>query len=70
MIKKLRIKFIVYSLVSVFVLLGIILSIININKELKKSGKEALYVIYPVDGVSICDSPFVYVNNRNDKKKK
>ena len=45
-------------------------SIININKELKKSGKETLYVIYPVDGVSICDSPFVYINNRNDKKKK
>ena len=45
-------------------------SIININKELTKQGKESLYVIYPVDGVSICDSPFVYVNNRNDKKKK
>ena len=45
-------------------------SIININKELEKSGKETLYVIYPVDGVSICDSPFVYINNRNDKKKK
>ena len=45
-------------------------SIININKELEKSGREALYLIYPVDGVSICDSPFVYINNRNDKKKK
>ena len=45
-------------------------SIININKELEKSGKETLYVIYPVDGVSICDSPFVYINNHNDKKKK
>ena len=45
-------------------------SIININKELEKSGKETLYLIYPVDGVSICDSPLVYINNRNDKKKK
>ena len=45
-------------------------SIININKELVKSGKDYLYAIYPVDGVSICDSPFVYINNRNDKKKK
>lgn len=45
-------------------------SIININKELEKAGKETLYAIYPVDGVSICDSPLVYINNRNDKKKK
>ena len=45
-------------------------SIININKELVKSKKEALYVIYPVDGVSICDSPLVYINNHNEKKKK
>ncbi len=45
-------------------------SIININQELVKNGKEPLYLIYPVDGVSICDSPLVYINNRNDKKKK
>ena len=45
-------------------------SIININKELEKAKRETLYAIYPVDGVSICDSPLVYVNNRNDKKKK
>ena len=45
-------------------------SIININRELEKSGREVLYAIYPVDGVSICDSPFVYINNHNDKKKK
>lgn len=45
-------------------------SIININRELEKNGKEPLYLIYPVDGVSICDSPFVYINNHNDKKKK
>ena len=45
-------------------------SIININKELEKNGKETLYAIYPVDGVSICDSPLVYINNHNDNKKK
>lgn len=44
-------------------------SIININKQLKKEGKDILYAIYPVDGVSICDSPLVYINNRNDNKK-
>ena len=44
-------------------------SIININKELEKQGKEILYAIYPVDGVSVSDSPLVYVNNRNDKKR-
>ena len=45
-------------------------SIININKELEKNNREILYAIYPVDGVSICDSPLVYINNRNDKKRK
>ena len=45
-------------------------SIININKELEKNGKETLYLIYPVDGVSICDSPLVYINNHNEKKRK
>ena len=44
-------------------------SIININKELEKNGKEILYAIYPVDGVSVSDSPLLYVNNHNDKKK-
>lgn len=32
-------------------------SIININKKLQQQGKETLYAIYPVDGVSISDSP-------------
>ena len=44
-------------------------SIININKKLIKEGKEILYAIYPVDGVSVSDSPLLYVNNRNEKKK-
>lgn len=44
-------------------------SIININKKLKKEGKETLYAIYPVDGVAISDSPFVYIDNKNESKK-
>lgn len=44
-------------------------SIININKELERQKKETLYAVYPVDGVSISDSPLVYINNRQDEKK-
>ena len=44
-------------------------SIININKQLEKEGKEVLYAVYPVDGVAISDSPFVYIDNKNDYKK-
>ena len=44
-------------------------SIININKQLEKEGKETLYAIYPLDGVTISDSPLLYINNRNDDKK-
>lgn len=44
-------------------------SIININKKLEKEGKETLYAVYPVDGVAISDSPFVYIDNKNQNKK-
>lgn len=44
-------------------------SIININKQLKTNNKETLYAIYPIDGVSISDSIFALVNNKDDKKK-
>ena len=44
-------------------------SIININKQLVSKGKEPLYAIYPVDGVSISDAPFGYINNKNENKK-
>ena len=45
-------------------------SIINIDKQLQIKGKEPLYAIYPVDGVSISDSPFAFVSNKyNDDKK-
>lgn len=44
-------------------------SIININKQLVEQGKEPLYAIYPVDGVSISDSPFEYIDNKDLQKK-
>ena len=44
-------------------------SIININKQLIANGKEPLYAIYPVDGVSISDSPFAYIDNKDENKK-
>ena len=44
-------------------------SIININKQLVRQGKEPLYAIYPVDGVSISDSPFEYIDNKDSNKK-
>ena len=44
-------------------------SIIEINKKLQSQGKENLYAIYPVDGVSISDSPFGYIDNKNSYKK-
>lgn len=44
-------------------------SIININKKLVAQGKEPLYAIYPVDGVSISDSPFAYIDNKDENKK-
>lgn len=44
-------------------------SIININKQLVAQGKEPLYAIYPVDGVSISDSPLAYIDNKDNTKK-
>ncbi len=46
-------------------------SLIDLNKELIKKGKEPLYLIYPVDGVAINDMPFAYINNdSSDTKRK
>ena len=45
-------------------------SIININKELEKNKKDPLYVIYPIDGVSVSDSPIGYIDQKNESKKK
>lgn len=44
-------------------------SIINMNKKLENAGKDTLYAIYPVDGVSISDSPFAYIDNGDESKK-
>ena len=44
-------------------------SIISLNKSLEDQGKEVLYALYPIDGVSISDSPFAYIDNGIDKKK-
>ena len=44
-------------------------SIININKQLEKENRETLYALYPIDGVSISDSPLAYIDNGNDNKK-
>lgn len=43
-------------------------SLIRINKELVSMNKEPLYLIYPTDGVAISDSPFVYVDNKQEKE--
>ena len=43
-------------------------SLIRINKELEKSNKEPLYLVYPVDGVAVNDSPFAYLDFGQNKK--
>ena len=45
-------------------------SLIEINQELVKNGKEPLYLVYPVDGVAINDMPFAYINNDSNNTKK
>lgn len=44
--------------------------IIQTNMELEKAGKEPLYAIYPVDGLSLSDSPLAYVDKGDEKKEK
>lgn len=44
-------------------------SIININKKLEENNKEILYALYPVDGVSISDSPIGYIDQKDEYKK-
>ena len=43
-------------------------SLIRINKALAESGKETLYLVYPVDGVAVNDSPFAYVDNGQKRR--
>ncbi len=45
-------------------------SLININKTLKKKGKEELYLIYPSDGVAINDSTLGFISNDKTKEDK
>ncbi len=44
-------------------------SLIELNQELVKKGKEPLYLVYPVDGVAINDMPFAYINNDSTDEK-
>ncbi len=43
-------------------------SLIRINKQLEDQKKDPLYLIYPVDGVAVNDSPFAYLDFGQDKK--
>lgn len=43
-------------------------SIIHLNQQLQKNKKDPLYAIYPVDGVSIADSPFAFIGKDTNKK--
>lgn len=42
--------------------------IIETNRELERRGREPLYTIYPVDGISLADSPLGYVNRGDSAK--
>ena len=42
--------------------------IIETNQALVGSGREPLYVVYPVDGIVMADSPLGYINNGDQKK--
>lgn len=44
--------------------------VIEANQALVGQGKEPLYVIYPVDGLTIADSPLAYVNKGEAAKEK
>lgn len=43
-------------------------SFITLNQKLEKEGKEPYYLIYPVDGVTLSDSPFAYLGKDASKK--
>lgn len=42
--------------------------IIQTNLALEKAGKEPLYLVYPVDGLSLSDAPLAYVDRGDDQK--
>ncbi|WP_144241092.1 substrate-binding domain-containing protein [Fimbriimonas ginsengisoli] len=41
---------------------------IEANRTLASSGREPLYAVYPVDGLTIADCPMYYVDHGDDKK--
>lgn len=43
--------------------------IIEANQELIRQGKEPLYIVYPVDGLVIADSPLGFVKNKEHSKR-
>lgn len=42
--------------------------LIEANQELERTGREALYIVYPVDGLAIADSPLAYVDRNLEGK--
>lgn len=44
--------------------------IIQTNQELKRRGQETLTAVYPVDGISLSDSPLAYVDKGDAEKEK
>jgi Ca-activated chloride channel family protein len=42
--------------------------IIAANRELESEGKETLYAVYPVDGLTYADSPLGYIDQGDDSK--
>ncbi len=44
--------------------------IIEANQELIRQGREPLYLVYPVDGMVMANSPLGYVNNGDSDKEK
>ena len=42
--------------------------IIEANQELEKNGREPLITIYPVDGITMADSPLGYINKGEEAK--
>lgn len=42
--------------------------ILTTNEELRRQGREELYIVYPYDGLSISDAPLGYIDKGDSKK--
>ena len=42
--------------------------VLALNRKLEAEGREPMYILYPVDGVSIGDAPLYFVNNKSSRK--